>query len=439
MASAPALPDGHDAKAELKASLPQATLAALQYDESQYTNGSLSDDTFYNVSRDTASATPGTPLKVEKDTDTSLYTIPPATALSRFIFQSENLSGSLIPVSAFVLWPYSPRTQPDGYPIVAWAHGTSGGSSDCAPSHIRNLWQHFLGPYQLALQGYVVVAPDYSGLGVAKDALGKPIVHEYMASPSQANDVIYSVAAAQAAFPELSNQFVVIGHSQGGGAAWAVAQRQAVNPVPGYLGAVAISPVTRVIDLPDPFGSVLGTAMLPGIASAFPEFNPRDVLTSEGAERLNLVLATGGCSATSLSLLLGANLLKPEWRDNESIQKFQSLTANGHTRIEGPLLVLHGEADPILSIQMTIDAVNQISELFPLSQLNFISLSNVSHVPAMTSSQRLWMEWIGDRFAGRPAEPQCKRSTLAPAKSGMSYQPELNWFVGLATEFYQTP
>lgn len=107
-----------------------------------------------------------------------------------------------------------------------WAHGTSGGSKDAAPSRIRNLWQHFVGPYQLALQGYVVVAPDYSGLGLSQDALGKPIVHEYMASPSQANDLVYSAQAAQAAFHELSKQFVVVGHSLGGGAAWAVAQRQ---------------------------------------------------------------------------------------------------------------------------------------------------------------------------------------------------------------------
>lgn len=82
--------------------------------------------------------------------------------------------------------------------------------------------------------------------------------------------------------------------------------------IEGYLGAVAISPVTTILDLPEPFGTILGATMLPGIASAFPTSNPKDILTSEGAELLDLVLAVGGCSVTSLSLLLGTNLLRPE-------------------------------------------------------------------------------------------------------------------------------
>lgn len=41
-------------------------------------------------------------------------------------------------------------------------------------------------------------------------------MHEYLASPSQANDIVHSVSAAHSAFPELSKDCVVIGHSQGG-------------------------------------------------------------------------------------------------------------------------------------------------------------------------------------------------------------------------------
>lgn len=117
--------------------------------------------------------------------------------LSRIIFQSKTLNGSLAPVSAFILWLYSPRNLIDGHPVVAWSHGTSGIAPNCAPSHYKNLWQHSLAPYQLVLQGFVVVAADYAGLGVGKDALGKPIVLEYLASSSHAHDVFYSVQAAQ--------------------------------------------------------------------------------------------------------------------------------------------------------------------------------------------------------------------------------------------------
>ena len=59
-----------------------------------------------------------------------------------------------------------------------------------------------------------------------------------------------AVQAAQAAFSQLSDNFVVMGYSQSGGAAWGAAQRQALKPVKGYLGAIALSPATDVLELP---------------------------------------------------------------------------------------------------------------------------------------------------------------------------------------------
>ena len=139
--------------------------------------------------------------------------------MSRTMFQSKTLLGYLVPVSAYILWAYTPRTLADGDPVVAWAYGTSRTAADCAPSHLKNVWQHFLAPYQSARQSYVVVAADYAGLGAERTGLGKAITHEYQSGPSQVNDVLYSVQAARSTFPQLSKNFVIRGHSQGGGAA----------------------------------------------------------------------------------------------------------------------------------------------------------------------------------------------------------------------------
>ena len=127
-----------------------------------------------------------------------------------------------------------------------------------APSNYATLSQHFLAPFQLAAQGYVVVGPDYTGIGVHKHASGEPIVHEYLASPAHANHIVYAVQAAQKNFPELSQDLVAIGHSQGGGAACATAQRQVDKPVPGYLGGVAILPMTTILDQPEPMLTMRG-------------------------------------------------------------------------------------------------------------------------------------------------------------------------------------
>jgi len=42
-----------------------------------------------------------------------------------------------------------------------------------------------------------------------------------------------SISAARTVFPELSKHSAVIGHSQGGGAAWAVAQKAPAGHIPG--------------------------------------------------------------------------------------------------------------------------------------------------------------------------------------------------------------
>ncbi|KAL8881370.1 MAG: hypothetical protein Q9192_007811, partial [Flavoplaca navasiana] len=168
-------------------------------------------------------------------------------ALSRILYQSENLQGSPVPASAFILWPFQPRTQPDGkYAVAAWAAGVH---ENCAPSNTKTLWQHWLAPFPLALHGCVIFTPDYAGLGVGRTADGNKIIHQYMANPAQANDIVFGVQAAQQAVLKLSPNFAVLGHSQGGGAAWAVAQRQAQKPVKGYLRAVAVSPITNILEL----------------------------------------------------------------------------------------------------------------------------------------------------------------------------------------------
>lgn len=330
--------------------LPKDIKESLDFEQSNWTKGSVVDDPFYDAPQESSDAAPGTLLKIDTDVDTSKYLIPPTTSLSRFVYQSETLKGSKVPVSAYVLWPYSPRSQPDGYPIVAWAHGTSGFDANAAPSHHKNLWQHFLCPYQIALQGYVVVATDYAGFGIHKYVSGQPIIHEYLAPPSQANDVIHSITAAQTAFPELSKKFVVIGHSQGGGAAWAVAQKAALISIPGYLGAIAVSPYTNFLHEENDFSKILVPFMVPGLASVFSEFSPGDLLTAEGEKRLDMVHQTSAAMSSAVAIFSGVDALKPNWKENTHFRQYQDLTSNGGKEIKGPLLITHGKLDPILSV-----------------------------------------------------------------------------------------
>ena len=412
--------------------LPNETAAALRYGETLMVHRIIAENDFYKSPTDSANAPAGTLLKLETATDTSKYMLPPATALSRFLFQSRTLQGSLVPSSAYVLWPFQPRTQPDGkYPVVAWAHGTAGVHENCAPSNTKTLWQHWQAPFPLALQGYVVVAPDYAGLGVGKTADGEEIAHQYMANPAQANDIIFAVQAAQEAFPQLSSDFVVIGHSQGGGAAWATAERQVQEPVKGYLGAVAISPITNILELPldsSELIPILSLYAAPTMQQLYPEFKPEDFFTPKGWERYQLECEVGSFTPVLAEIMTGFQALQDGWSTNRHLQSFIELTAAGGRKIGGPLLVIQGEADEAMDFATTSRAVEKTRKAAPDSTLQYLTLPGVTHVPTMYAAQRIWLDWIADRFCGGKLQGGYERQRAVDLPRHLeSYQMAPNW------------
>ncbi|KAL8765206.1 MAG: hypothetical protein Q9209_007639 [Squamulea sp. 1 TL-2023] len=420
--------------------VPTAVQEALRYEKSNWANGSVFDQSFYRLPNESVNDPPGASLKIEYETDTSKYLLPPATSMSRFLYQSKNLQGLPVPASAAILWPYSPKVHVDNkYPIVAWAHGTGTIFAENAPSNHKSLWQHFLGPYQLVSAGYVVVMPDYAGIGLPKTGAGNKIVHQYLACPAHANDVVYAVQAAHFAFKELSKAWVVIGHSQGGGAAWAVAQRQARIPVDGYLGAVAVSPFTTLQGLEESFYPVIALAMALGWADCDDEAKLSDLVTAKGQQILATIEKLGAGVAASFPLLMDKDLLQPHWQTNRAFRKFLEEVENSGKETSGPLLVIHGENDDKLNVEVIADAVKRTAEACPESQLEFLRLPEVSHVPALQASQRLWMDWIADRFAGREVKQGVTTTTLESGRPIGSYQKEQNWYVEVTTETYHAP
>lgn len=178
---------------------------------------------FYEVpSKFSSKLAPGTILTVEVDTNLTNYVVPSGLTMSRIIYTTEDLNGTIFPASAYVLWPYNPlNSQSSNIPMVAWAHGTTGTFKPCTPSSYRALQYHFQVPFAIALQGIAVVAPDYAGLGVSELPSGETIPHPWITAPAHAKDLAHAITAARSAFPDMlkhDGAFVAMGHSQGGGA-----------------------------------------------------------------------------------------------------------------------------------------------------------------------------------------------------------------------------
>jgi len=419
------------------ASSSNVTTNAHNFELSYRAHPSVAEDPFYTIPQNAIDVAPGTLIRVERETNTSFYTLAPNLSLSRFMYQSKTSDGTLVPVSAYVLWPYIAREYGDGLPVVVWAHGTSGTNDECAPSNIQNLWHHFQAPYQLALLGYVVVATDYAGLGVGADASGKYIVHEYLNGLAQANDVTYSIPAAQKAFPELSKRFVVIGSSEGGLAAWGFAQKLVSEPMDGHLGTIALSPVTRVLNLPKTEAVVpqLLLMIAPSLIANFPAFKPEQI-TPEGQQSLETYVTLKGCNNVLFNIQ-STNILKDDWQNNTSVQEYQKIAAVGGKRISGAMLVIQGGVDPIVYPQSVTDAVNETLEADPSAKIEYHLLPNVSHAPAMYAGLQIYLDWIAARFSGQPVKPGFSRFDPQPIRPAAAQQLEANWFIQYETEPWQ--
>ena len=357
------------------------------------------------------------------------------------MYQSQTSSGSLVPVSACIVWPYVARsyTNISGYPVVAWAHGTSGSNAECAPSNLKNLWHHFQAPYQLALNGYVVVATDYAGLGVGADENGKQIYFEYLTGCAQASDIAFSVQAARTAFSELSEEFVVIGSSLGGGGAWAFAQRMATEPMVGYFGTVALSPVMRLLSLPQDSAifPMLILLLIPGLVAKYPDFKAEEILTPAGIQRLETYQTLQGCNNVLFQTATVPDMLKHGWYHNTHIQRYQEIAVNGGREILGPLLVIQGADDPIVSAQSVTDGVNETLKAFPSAQIEYHVLPHVTHASAMYAGQQIYLDWIAARFKGEPATPGYCSHVVQPIRPGGAQQIEANWIIQEQTEPWQ--
>ena len=132
-------------------------------------------------------------------------------------------------------------------------------------------------------------------------------------------------------------------------------------------------------------------------------------------------------------------LLQDGWDANETIKEWQRRSACGETEIAGPMLVVHGSADAALAIDVVEAVVDWTAERFPDASVEYVRLEGRAHNAAMTGGQRVWMDWIADRFAGKEAAPGLKRTTLKSALSVEGYQAELNWWLAKAEHSHETP
>jgi alpha-beta hydrolase superfamily lysophospholipase len=361
---------------------------------------------FYAAPR--AAGTPGELLRSEP-----LPGSPPGSSAWKILYVSTGLDGRRIDVSGVVIAPDLPP--PDGgRSVVAWAHPTTGVDDRCAPSN----WPEFFEtvPHLTALIAldYVVVATDYAGLGT-------PGPHPYLVGESEGRAVLDSVRAAGAVEKaHAGSRFAAWGHSQGGHAALFTGQLAArYAPELELVGIAAIAPATdleRLLrdDLSERAGRVIASYSLWAwsrvySASLLEIVTSQEISVIDGVAR-DCVESDGEVYRVGWdSRDLRASLLEESAYSVQPWARLMVQNRPGASRAGAPLYIAQGTADTIVRPSATSDFVRGLCGRGEIVQ--FDELPGVSHLRAGRASATAAIQWIRDRFDGKPPPNTCRDLT----------------------------
>ncbi len=361
--------------------------------------------------------------------------LPSAKSIEVMTYKMPNVVGKEVDATALVFYPKKSKPE-DGWKVVAWTHGTVGVSTSCAPSLdvLNNGFRVFA--KSILDAGYVIVAPDYEGLGTSG-------IHPYLNLKSEATAVIYAVKSLQNEYPkDFQGDWMVAGQSQGGQAALGTAEY--ANEDPKFKGAVAGAPASH-LDLIieevapvalsqleereneygveyDERNSIFSYATLlsygafigMGIRAEHPEFDYLALFKEPAQKIAKKVEGTTGTNGMCLpalrtefqqdmirfltekpdrKLMFYPGLELDTFEHNKILQKFFVDNQPGTKRIDKPVLVIQGEMDtnvPYVVTQRVVDGLKQLGS----ENVELILVPDASHREAIVWRNDELVEFI---------------------------------------------
>lgn len=354
-----------------------------------------------------ANTTPGEILSIQKQ-NTDLFT----NASQRFLitYRSRGIMSEPIVTSGYILLPKG-KAPRDGWPILAWAHGTTGVADTCTPSGDYkggpvHIYQQIAAKALNAwlARGYAVVAPDYQGLGT-------PGGHPYMNAESQLHTVVDAVRATHFLNPyEFSKNWYVMGHSQGGAASLKVAASGQKDASEFNLrGAIALAPggyqyegiAEYVATHPQIDSSVVAffPIVLLGAEAADPNLSPINLVSPEMGDILNH--ARSRCLSELQSDLKAApkTVFKPNV-NLEPLTNYLKKQSIENMTPTVPVLIVQGEKDQLVDYRGTYAYYQQVcTKQKPIA---FHPVKNGDHRDSLRQSEFLIGKFINSVEEGKP-------------------------------------
>ncbi|WP_179992001.1 MULTISPECIES: S9 family peptidase [unclassified Acinetobacter] len=353
-------------------------------------------------------------------------TLPEASDIQVIRYNMPNVNGERAEATAMVFYPNIPQPQ-NGWRVVVWEHGTVGSGDSCAPSN-NQLNNNFRGlASSLLAQGYVIVAPDYEGLGTRG-------IHPYLNLKSAAQSAIYAVRAFK---EQQGNRFngawVSVGQSQGGHASLATAQF--ADEDPNYKAAIAAAPASSlgyIISEVAPqalnalveagqdnaakavYAELLAYAayVAVGIKAYEPGFNYRNIFSSRAGIVAEKAEGTTGENGLCLGPLITEYMqdiddylvnnpektvvdypgLVENFQNNSSVEKFLENNQPATEKINVPVMIIQGTADMAVPYPVTNTLQQGLKDMG--TTVNFVEVKNASHTEAIVQSRTQLLTFI---------------------------------------------
>ncbi len=341
------------------------------------------------------------------------FTLPDAGRSLRITYLSTNgITGKgLVPVTEEVILPAG-KAPPGGWPIVAWAHGTVGVADHCSPS--SNPWSErnriYLSTWMK--RGFAVVGTDYQGLGT-------PGTHAYLDTRVEAYSVLDGVRAALTSVPGLQNKIMIVGQSQGGGAAFASAAfAPAYAPDLNIRGTVATGVPYVSPELLQQMASsgthetgfnplvVYTLYLAQGLSGYDPSFKPEDVFTDNAMPTYHAAADLCVYPLTDRARTDGLNLhnaLKPGYQ--KALAPALAAMAYPTMKLAQPLFVGTGEVDQDVPPPLQYGLVKAACEAGTVVQAHiYKGLNHSQTVNASLPDSEAFTKAV---MSGQPLTPQC--------------------------------
>jgi pimeloyl-ACP methyl ester carboxylesterase len=261
-------------------------------------------------------------------------------------------------------------------------------------------------------QGFAIVSTDYQGLGT-------PGPHPYLAVRPEAYSVLDSVRAVLKGFPNVANKIVIVGQSQGGGAAFATAGialnyapelniRGSVATGVPYLGQDVLRPPANPPPPEKADATVAYTLYIGIMAQQADPSKPDDQLVTPRALPL-LEEARTTCVGRMFRDVVGAGLNRANSLQPGFTAAFKSVLPSmeySTVKLSQPLFVGTGEQDHDVPPSSQLALVRNACAVGSVVEAHLYT--GLSHSATVNASLKDSVPFVQKVMAGEPITPVCE-------------------------------